>query len=102
MHWMDWTRERAVACLRDNSALAPADIEREVDRYIGWPGQALAYKIGEIQIRELRARAEERLGDCFDIRAFHDALLGAGALPLAVLGRRMNAWIDVRDGECRG
>jgi uncharacterized protein (DUF885 family) len=100
MHWMGWTREQAVACLRDNSALSPSQIEQEVDRYIGWPGQALAYKIGEIQIRDLRARAEERLGACFDIRALHDALLGSGALPLAVLARRMNAWIDARAGEC--
>ncbi|MBL8546906.1 MAG: DUF885 domain-containing protein [Hyphomonadaceae bacterium] len=96
MHWRGWTREQAVACLRDNSALSPSQVEHEVDRYIGWPGQALAYKIGEIQIRDLRARAEERLGACFDLRAFHDALLGSGALPLAVLTRRMNAWIDAR------
>lgn len=101
MHWMGWSREQAVACLRDNSALSPSQVEFEVDRYIGWPGQALAYKIGEIQIRDLRARAEERLGACIDIRAFHDALLGSGALPLAVLARRMNAWIDARAGECR-
>src|SRR6185436_8567481 len=87
MHWMGWTREQAVACLRDNSALSPSQIEHEVDRYIGWPGQALAYKIGEIQIRDLRAHAEERLGACFDLRAFHDAVLGAGALPMAVLAR---------------
>jgi uncharacterized protein (DUF885 family) len=100
MHWMGWTRERAVACLRDNSALSPSQVEFEVDRYIGWPGQALAYKIGEIKIRDLRASAERRLGGCFDIRAFHDALLDSGALPLAVLERRMNAWIDERSAEC--
>src|SRR5262249_7783582 len=93
IHAMGWTRDQAVACLRDNSALAPAEIEREVDRYIGWPGQALAYKIGEIQIRELRAEAEHSLGACFDIRRFHDALLGSGPLPMSVLKRRMETWI---------
>jgi uncharacterized protein (DUF885 family) len=101
MHWMGWTRERALACLRDNSALSPSQVEFETDRYIGWPGQALAYKIGEIQIRDLRASAEDRLGACFDLRAFHDALLGSGALPLAVLARRMNTWVDARASECR-
>lgn len=93
IHWMGWTRDRAIACLRDNSALAPSEIEREVDRYIGWPGQALAYKIGELQMRELRAQAEQTLGGCFDLRRFHDALLGAGPLPLSVLRRRMETWI---------
>jgi uncharacterized protein (DUF885 family) len=92
IHAMGWTREQAVACLGDNSALAPAEIEREVDRYIGWPGQALAYKIGEIQIRDLRAQAEQRLGACFDIRRFHDAVLGSGPLPMSVLQRRMQNW----------
>jgi uncharacterized protein (DUF885 family) len=100
MHWMGWTRARAVACLRDNSALSPSQVEFEVDRYIGWPGQALAYKIGEIQIRDLRASAEQLLGACFDIRAFHDALLGSGALPLAVMTRRMEAWIAAAAARC--
>jgi uncharacterized protein (DUF885 family) len=93
IHSMGWTRDQAVACLHDNSALAPAEIQREVDRYIGWPGQALAYKIGEIQIRELRAQAEQTLGACFDLRRFHDALLGSGPLPMSVLRRRMQNWI---------
>lgn len=93
MHAMGWSRDRAVACLRDNSALAPADIEHEVDRYIGWPGQALAYKIGEMQIRDLRAQAERTLGGCFDVRRFHDAVLGAGPLPMSVLRRRIESWI---------
>jgi len=100
MHWMGWSRDRAVACLRDNSALSPAQIEHEVDRYIGWPGQALAYKIGEIRIREMRAQAEDRLGACFDIRAFHDAVLNSGALPMAVLARRMEAWLEAQAAEC--
>jgi uncharacterized protein (DUF885 family) len=92
LHWMDWPRDRAVACLRDNSALSPDQIEHEVDRYIGWPGQALAYKIGDSEIRNLRAEAKLSLGSCFDIRGFHDALLGAGALPLNVLRQQMSAW----------
>jgi len=93
MHAMGWTREQAVACLRDNSALASSEIEFEVDRYIAWPGQALAYKVGELKILELRARAEKTLGERFDLRRFHDLLLGAGPMPLAVLERRVDAWI---------
>lgn len=92
LHWLRWTRDEAVACLRENSALAPATIEAEVDRYIGWPGQALAYKIGDNEIRAIRTEAQENLGACFDIRTFHDALLSAGALPLSVLRNRMAAW----------
>jgi uncharacterized protein (DUF885 family) len=93
LHWMGWTREQAVACLRDNTALPAAAVDKEVDRYIGWPGQALAYKIGEIEIRVMRAEAERRLGARFDIRRFHDALLGSGPLPLSVLRRHMMTWI---------
>jgi uncharacterized protein (DUF885 family) len=93
LHWLGWTREQAVACLRDNSALAPAQVEFEVDRYIGWPGQALAYKIGDNEIRRIRAEAKSRIGACFDVRAFHDALLAAGALPLSLLRTHMESWI---------
>ncbi|QYF87411.1 DUF885 family protein [Brevundimonas sp. PAMC22021] len=93
LHWMGWSTEQARACFRDNSALAPHNIETELQRYIGWPGQATAYKIGEIRLRDIRARAEQQLGDRFDVRAFHDALLVDGPLPLDLLDRRMDAWI---------
>lgn len=93
LHWMGWSEEQARACFRDNSALAPHNIETELQRYIGWPGQATAYKIGEIRLRDIRARAERELGDRFDVRAFHDALLTEGPLPLALLDQRMDAWM---------
>ena len=93
LHWMGWSEEQARACFRDNSALAPHNIETELQRYIGWPGQATAYKIGEIRLREIRTRAERELGPKFDVRTFHDALLTEGPLPLALLDQRMDTWI---------
>jgi uncharacterized protein (DUF885 family) len=93
LHWYGWTREEAEACFFDNSALAPLNIQTEVTRYIGWPGQATAYKIGELKIRSLRAEAEAALGDKFDIRTFHDVVLGQGAVPLDVLEAQVKAWI---------
>lgn len=93
LHWYGWTRSEAEACFLNNSALAPLNIETEVTRYIGWPGQAVAYKVGELKIRELRARAEASLGDAFDVREFHDALLAEGAVPLDVLDARIDQWI---------
>ncbi|HEX9771891.1 MAG TPA: DUF885 domain-containing protein [Steroidobacteraceae bacterium] len=94
MHAMGWTRDQAVACLRDNSALAATEIEFEVDRYIAWPAQALAYKVGEQTLLALRRRAEGRLGAKFDLRRFHDQVLGQGAMPLAVLESQVDRWID--------
>ena len=94
MHWKGWTREQAEACFLENSALSRANIRSEVDRYISWPGQALAYKIGELKIVELRERAEAELGADFDIRAFHDAVLEDGGVPLAVLERKIDRWIE--------
>lgn len=93
MHSKGWTKAQAVAFMRDNSALSDANIEAEVNRYISWPGQALGYKIGELKIRELRARAEQALGTKFDLRGFHDAVLGQGSVPLDVLERQVDDWI---------
>ena len=94
MHWKGWTLEQARACFTDNTALSPTNIEVELKRYVSWPGQALAYKIGELRLLDLRKRAEARLGDRFDERGFHDAVLLHGSLPLAVLETRVDAWID--------
>jgi uncharacterized protein (DUF885 family) len=93
IHWYDWSRPKAIAFMQENSAQSLHNIEAEVDRYIGWPGQALAYKIGELKIRELRALAEKQLGDRFDVRAFHDRVLSGGAVPLDVLEESVKAWI---------
>ncbi|MEO0883540.1 MAG: DUF885 domain-containing protein [Pseudomonadota bacterium] len=94
LHWYGWSREEAEACFRENSALSELNIKTEVTRYIGWPGQALGYKIGEITIRDLRSEAEAALGNRFDIRDFHDAVLGQGALPLNLLEDRIRNWIS--------
>ena len=101
IHWLGWDIEQARACFRDNSALAPHNIETELQRYISWPGQATAYKIGEIRLRENRERAEAALGDAFDVREFHDALLVDGPLPMNLLDQRMAAWIAERRAEAR-
>jgi uncharacterized protein (DUF885 family) len=94
MHAMGWSRERALAFMRDNTALSEHEIGTEIDRYISWPGQALAYKLGEIRLRELRARAQAQLGEDFDVRAFHDHILALGSVPLAVLDEQVLAWIE--------
>lgn len=93
MHYKGWTRQQAIDFFKDNAAKTELDIINEIDRYIGWPGQALAYKIGQLKISELRSKAEQALRDDFDIREFHDALLGGGALPLEILETRMNRWL---------
>lgn len=93
IHWKGWTIEQARACFTDNSALAPKNIENELQRYISWPGQALGYKIGELKLRELRTRAEQALGPAFDLRRFHDAVLWGGPLPLDLLDEQITAWI---------
>jgi len=93
IHWLDWSRPKAIEFMQANSAQSLHNIEAEVDRYIGWPGQALAYKIGELKIRELRELAEKELGERFDVRTFHDAVLGGGAVPLDTLEKSVKAWI---------
>jgi uncharacterized protein (DUF885 family) len=93
VHSQHWTRDQVVQYFHDHSAIEETTIQTETDRYIGWPGQALAYKIGQLKILELRERAKKALGDKFDLRAFHDEVLDAGALPLDVLSDRIDAWI---------
>lgn len=93
LHSMGWSRQQAIDYFAANSSKPLHDITVEVDRYISWPGQALAYKIGQLKIRELREYAERELGDAFDLRAFHDEVLGAGAIPLDILDARIRAWV---------
>ncbi len=93
LHYKGWTRQQAIDFFKDNAAKTEHDIINEIDRYIGNPGQALAYKIGQLKMLALRERAERRLGEKFDVRAFHDQLLGAGALPLDLLEQRMDEWL---------
>jgi prolyl oligopeptidase len=93
MHYKGWTRQQAIDFFKDNAAKKEADIINEIDRYISWPGQALAYKIGQLKMLELRKKAEQALGDDFDIKAFHDELLGGGAVPMEILETRMNRWL---------
>jgi uncharacterized protein (DUF885 family) len=93
LHAKGWSRAQAIEFMAERTALSRHEITTEVDRYISWPGQALAYKMGELKIRELRARAEKALGEGFDVRAFHDAVLENGAVPLSVLEERIDAFI---------
>lgn len=99
MHTLGWSRQQAIDFFKENAAKTELDIVNEIDRYIGWPGQALAYKVGQLKIRELRARATETLGEDFDIREFHDLVLGAGALPLNLLEARVDGWIATRQAR---
>ncbi len=93
IHAKGWSKEQAVAFMKDNTALSEANINAEVNRYISWPAQALGYKLGELKIRALRKKAEEALGTTFDLRAFHDAVLGQGSVPLDVLEAQITIWI---------
>lgn len=96
MHHLGWSRQQAIDYFMQNAGKQEHDVIVEVDRYIVWPGQALAYKIGELKIKELRAYASDELGEAFDIREFHDELLGRGALPLSVLDANIKAWVKAK------
>ena len=96
LHAKKWTREQVVQYFHDHSAIDEVEVQNETDRYIVWPGQALGYKIGSLKITELRERARKELGDRFDVREYHDEVLGAGALPLDVLEQRIDAWIAAK------
>jgi uncharacterized protein (DUF885 family) len=93
LHAKGWTRDQAMDYFRANTAMGEPDIAAEVDRYIAWPGQALAYKVGELKIQELRRRAQAALGPRFDVRAFHAEVVESGSLPLVVLEAKIDRWI---------
>ena len=93
IHHYGWSRQQAIDYLAAHTALSQHEVETEVDRYISWPAQALAYKIGELTIRRLRSEAEAKLGPKFDERGFHDTILALGSVPLTVLEDRIHAWI---------
>jgi uncharacterized protein (DUF885 family) len=99
MHSMGWTREQAIQFFKDNTGKTDQDITVEVDRYIVWPGQALAYKLGQLKIRELRTAAEKKLGANFNVRRFHDAVLEQGSVPLDVLEGHMQQWLEAQAGH---
>jgi uncharacterized protein (DUF885 family) len=94
MHAFGWTRQQAIDFMLQNTALSELEIESEVDRYITWPAQALAYKIGEIRIRAMREKAERVLGADFDLRRFHDTVIGNGSLPIDIVDALVDAWIE--------
>lgn len=99
IHAFGWSRQEAIDLITANTALSEHNIASEVDRYIGWPGQATGYKMGQLRISAMRAHAEETLGDAFDRRAFHDALLDAGALPMPVLEAKIERWLEAQPGH---
>ena len=94
MHTMGWSRQQAIDYMTENSSLSLLNIRNEVDRYISWPGQALAYKLGQLKIKELREKAETELKEKFDIRLFHDAVLENGSVPLSILEDKINEFIQ--------
>ena len=101
LHAKGWTREQAIRFMRENSSMAASDVEAEVERYIAWPGQATAYKVGQLRITAMRAMAAQMLGDRFDVKAFHSQVLRDGALPLAVLQAKIDRWVGSVNGSQR-
>jgi uncharacterized protein (DUF885 family) len=103
---MGWSREQAITFMHERGTLPMVDAEIEVDRYTVWPGQALSYKIGQREIERARREVSEKMGDRFDLRAFHDEVLGHGSLPLATLRREIPGWVEAavsaREGEGAG
>lgn len=102
MHMFGWSRDKALNYMLENTALSEHNVRTEIDRYISWPAQALSYKIGEIKIKQLRAEAEEKLGDKFDIRDFHDAVLAHGSVPLFVLEKNIKRFIEQKSAVTKG
>ena len=102
MHAFGWTRQQAIDFMLQNTALSELEIRNEVDRYITWPAQALAYKIGEIRIRAMREKAERVLGADFNLRRFHDTVIGNGSLPIDILDALVDAWIENELGNAGG
>ena len=102
MHTKHWTRDQAIQYFMENAPRPELDVVNEIDRYIAWPGQALAYKMGELKIHELRHRAHDQLGSAFDLKEFHDVVLGSGPLPLDILDRNVNQWIAEKKARASG
>ena len=98
-HYKHWSRQQVVDFFHDHSAIDEADVQRETDRYMAWPAQALGYKVGQLEILKLRNYAKDQLGDRFDLRAFHDQVLLGGALPMDVLSTRIHEWVDRRKAQ---
>jgi uncharacterized protein (DUF885 family) len=98
-HYKHWSRQQVVDFFHDHSAIDEPDVQRETDRYMAWPAQALGYKMGQLEILKLRKYAKDQLGDKFDLRSFHDEVLGGGALPMDVLSTRIHEWVDRRKGQ---
>jgi uncharacterized protein (DUF885 family) len=101
MHAMGWSRQQAIDYMMQNTVLAQNNVENEVDRYLGDPGQALAYKVGQLEILALRDEAKQRLGDKFDLKAFHEVVLRNGAIALPVLREQVEAWITQTGGSAK-